>query len=334
MSEQALTTEQLRFLAEAAGAAPSLHNSQPWLLRPAPDSLGMDVYTDPSRAVPLTDPDGRALHISVGAALFNLRVAGLRLGRDPEVRLLPDSTEPGPAATVRLSRPAPASPPFGRDLFEAVGQRHSSRRPYTNRDIPEALFGDLLAAARDEGATLSLLEEAGVRRVLALTHEAERRTGSDLARTAETRAWLRLDEPPANDGIPASALGPQDHDARVPVRNFTGRPSPTDTSQRFEALPQLATLTTHGDLPTDWLRTGQAMERVWLLATVHGLRLSVLHQAVEWPDTRWGLRDPAEGPGHVQLVLRLGYGPPGPATPRRPVDEILDLSDHRPTVGP
>ncbi|WP_327063608.1 hypothetical protein OG715_01195 [Kitasatospora purpeofusca] len=332
MSEQALTTEQLRFLAAAAGAAPSLHNSQPWRLRPAPDSLGMRVYTDPSRAVPLTDPDGRALHISVGAALFNLRVAALRLGRDPEVRLLPEDDDPGLAATVRLSRPAPASPPFGRDLFEAVAQRHSSRRPYTNRDIPEALFGDLLTAALDEGAALSLLEEAGVRRVLALTHDAERRTGTDLARMAETRAWLRLEEPSV-DGIPEFALGSQDHDARVPMRNFTGRPSPTEASQRFEALPQLATLTTHGDLPADWLRAGQAMERVWLLATAHGVRLSVLHQAVEWPDTRWGLRDPAEGPGHVQLVLRLGYGPPGPATPRRQVDEILDLSDQRPTVG-
>lgn len=136
MSEQALTTEQLRFLAAAAGAAPSLHNSQPWRLRPAPDSLGMRVYTDPSRAVPLTDPDGRALHISVGAALFNLRVAALRLGRDPEVRLLPEDDDPGLAATVRLSRPAPASPPSegtssrrSRNAIRAAGRTQTATSP-------------------------------------------------------------------------------------------------------------------------------------------------------------------------------------------------------------
>jgi hypothetical protein len=131
-----------------------------------------------------------------------------------------------------------------------------------------------------------------------------------------------------------AALGPQDREAHVPMRSFTGGPpQPATPSELFEALPQLATLTTHADHAADWLRAGQALERVWLLATVRGLRASVLHQAVEWPETRWGLRDPAEGPGHVQLVLRMGYGPPGAPTPRRPVDEVLDLSDHRSGAG-
>jgi len=327
MTAQSLTSEELLLLAAAGGAAPSLHNSQPWRFRPTPDALGMRVYVDPGRAVPLTDPDGRALHISVGAALFNLRVAAVHLGREPAVRLCPASADPQLVALLDLSQPAATALPYGRDLYLAIGQRHSSRQPYTNRDVPETVLGELIAAAREEGVALSLLEEDGVRRVLSLTAEAERRTDADLARMAETRSWLRLEEP-ATDGIPSAALGPQDHDARVPMRSFTGRP-PADTtaSQRFEALPQLATLTTRIDLPADWLRTGQALERVWLLATVHGLRASVLHQAVEWPDTRWGLRDPTEGPGHVQLVLRLGYGPPGPATPRRPVTEVLDLTD-------
>ncbi|MFC9329255.1 Acg family FMN-binding oxidoreductase [Kitasatospora sp. NPDC057015] len=328
MDEQALTLTQLRFLASAAGTAPSLHNSQPWRFVPVPGSPAVRVYLDRERAVPLTDPDGRALHISVGAALFNLRVAALRLGRDPEVRILPDPAEPDLAAEIALSRPAPSAPAFGPELFEAIRHRHSSRRPFSNRDVPEAVLGELTAAALGEGAVLSPLEEDGVRRVLALTTDAERRTGADLARMAETRSWLRLEEQAA-DGIPAAALGPQDRDARVPMRGFTRRTLPTTPPERFEALPQLALLTTHGDAPADWLRAGQAMQRVWLLATTHGLRASVLHQAVEWPDTRWGLRDPAEGVGHVQLVLRLGYGPPGPDTPRRPVDETLDLTGHR-----
>ncbi|MER7508218.1 hypothetical protein ABTX82_07590 [Streptomyces lavendulae] len=29
--------------------------------------------------------------------------------------------------------------------------------------------------------------------------------------------------------------------------------------------------------------------------------------------------------GHVQTVLRLGYGPVGSATPRRPVTEVLEV---------
>ncbi|MCX4744777.1 hypothetical protein OG455_04450 [Kitasatospora sp. NBC_01287] len=325
MTMQALTPDELRLLAEAGGAAPSLHNSQPWLFRPTPDARGLCLSSDPRRAVPLTDPDGRALHISLGAALFNLRLAAVHLGREPDVHLFPDGDDPHLVALLDLSEPAAVPHPYGRDLYPAITQRRSSRQPFANRDIPETVLGELMAAALDEGVVLSPLEEDGVRRVLSLTAQAEQRTDTDLARMAETRSWLRPEQP-ATDGIPQAALGPQDHEAHVPMRSYTGRPSTDATrSQRFEALPQLATLTTHADLPADWLRAGQALERVWLLATVRGLRASVLHQAVEWPDTRWGLRDPAEGPGHVQLVLRLGYGPPGSPTPRRPVSETLDL---------
>ncbi|WP_405008914.1 Acg family FMN-binding oxidoreductase [Kitasatospora sp. NBC_01539] len=336
------TLADLRLLVTAAGAAPSLHNSQPWRFRPTvdpdgagpngaepngvdPDGVvevhGVEVYADRTRAVPLTDPVGRALHISVGAALLNLRVAAAHLGRTPVVRLMPDPARPDLLAVVSLTGP-PATVYADPELYAAIPHRHSARRPFAGRDVPESVLGELIGAARTEGVHLTPLEEAGVRRVLTLTAEAEARTEADVARQAETRGWLRP-ETPATDGIPASALGPQDHEARVPMRSFTGGP-PALPTERFEALPQVCTLTTHGDGPADWLRAGQALERVWLLATARGVRLTVLHQAVEWPDTRALLRDPEQGPGFVQLVVRIGYGPPGPATPRRPVAETLD----------
>ncbi|MFE7189331.1 Acg family FMN-binding oxidoreductase [Kitasatospora sp. NPDC057541] len=343
MSQSALTPADLRLLAAAGGAAPSLHNSQPWRFRPTPDGGGLEVLADPERSVPLADANGAALHIAAGAALFNLRVAAARLGREGSVRLLPDPADPHLLAVLDLASPAaaplpPGPGPFGRDLYPAIAERHSSRLPFTNRDVPEAVAAELIEAARDEGVALAVLEEEGVRRVMEVTAEAEDRIAHDPARQVETRSWLRPDDGEASDGLPYAVLGPQDHDARVPMREFAGRPplheGPPQPSQRFEALPQLCTLATTGDGPADWLRTGQALERVWLLATVHGLRLTVLHQAVEWPDLRWRLRDPAEGPGHVQLVLRVGYGPPGAATPRRPPADVLDLSAPSGPAGP
>ncbi|MGW1997691.1 Acg family FMN-binding oxidoreductase [Embleya sp. NPDC001921] len=323
MTKAFLSPADLRYLAAAAGAAPSLHNSQPWFFRPTIDGCGIEVHPDRTRAVPLTDPDARAMYISLGAAVFNLRVAAAHLGRDPLVTLMPRDADPPPAAVLDVSRPAPAPLPYGPDLYPAIARRHSSRLPFANRDVPERIVGELIAAADAEDVVLAVLEEADARRVLNLTAEAERRTAADLARQAETRAWLRLEEPAA-DGIPQEALGPQDHDARVPVRAFTGHPPvPPTSTRRFEALPQVATLTTHFDRPQDWLRTGQALQRAWLVATIHDLRVSVLHQAVEWADTRANLRDPQTGPGYVQMVLRMGYGPPGAPTPRRPVAETL-----------
>ena len=329
---QDLTGDQFGYLAAAGAAAPSLHNSQPWRFRATADRRGMLVFADRSRAVPVTDPTGRALHVSVGAAVLNLRVAAATLGLTTRLCLLPAAQQDDLVAELRFEQPRPGEAAavggtlaVDAELYPAIAQRHSSRQPFANRDVPERLVGDLMAAADQEGVVLAVLEEYETRRVLALTTQAERRTAADLAREAELRSWVRL-EAPATDGIPLAALGPADRDARVPVRSFTGHP-PTNVpaSARFEALPQLATFTTAHDDRSAWLRTGMALERVWLLATLHEVRASVFHQAVEWPDTRWQLRDPETGPGYVQIVLRLGFGPPGAASPRRPVAEILQL---------
>ncbi|GGU71063.1 hypothetical protein GCM10010211_40990 [Streptomyces albospinus] len=63
-----------------------------------------------------------------------------------------------------------------------------------------------------------------------------------------------------------------------------------------------------------------------LLATRQGLAGSFATQPLEWPDLRRLLRDPLSGTGYVQMILRLGYGPQGPRTPRRPVDEVLTIT--------
>jgi hypothetical protein len=57
---------------------------------------------------------------------------------------------------------------------------------------------------------------------------------------------------------------------------------------------------------------------------VHGLRASLMHQPMEWPDLRRELSPDPDHTGHAQLLIRLGYGPEGPATPRRAPDEVLD----------
>lgn len=70
---------------------------------------------------------------------------------------------------------------------------------------------------------------------------------------------------------------------------------------------------------------GQALERVLLPATASGLVASIASRPLEWPETRWAVRDPVSAMAHVQTVIRLGYGPEVPASPRRPVADLLDV---------
>ncbi|MFE1786557.1 hypothetical protein ACFW9F_29290, partial [Streptomyces sp. NPDC059506] len=86
---------------------------------------------------------------------------------------------------------------------------------------------------------------------------------------------------------------------------------------RFEEHPRLLLLGTRHDRPADRLLAGQALQRVLLLLTVRGLRASVLHRALEWEDLRRRVHGPSGGPGSPQALVRIGYGPEGPA-PRSP----------------
>src|SRR5690606_27290397 len=92
----------------AAVRAPSLHNSQPWRFRVAPD--GVEVRLDPRRRLPASDPTGWAARLAAGAALFNLRLGIAVQGRRPEVRLLPDPSQPYLVAQVGLGDARPPTP--------------------------------------------------------------------------------------------------------------------------------------------------------------------------------------------------------------------------------
>lgn len=132
----------------AAVAAPSIHNTQPWSFRLDAESATFQVRAAPERGLRHTDPAGRALHLSVGACLLNLRVAITHSGWSPVGRLLPSPEDPGLLAVVRLAGSAARRPTGHRaDLYEAIWRRHSSRLPFSGRQLPPYLRNELGEAA-------------------------------------------------------------------------------------------------------------------------------------------------------------------------------------------
>ncbi|WP_217145806.1 nitroreductase family protein [Streptomyces sp. AC627_RSS907] len=321
-----LDTATVESLLAAAVAAPSIHNTQPWRFRLDPGSQVLEVHSAPERTLPLTDPTHRAQYLSVGAAIFNLRPAAVHQGRRPEVRLLPDPYEPGLLATVRLSDPLGSDdqqPDPG--LHEAIARRHTTWMPFTGRPVPEPIVAEMASAAHAAGARLHVPDIAGTRHLLHLTARAEARNHAHPARTAETRTWLTAPGADTPYGIPATALGPPDAARRMPMRDFIGAlPGPRLPALWFERHVQLALLWTPHDRREDWLRAGQALQYVLLTATAHGLRTSLLHQAMEWPDLRGAMALPRHKRCYPHMLIRFGYGPDGARTPRASTNVVPD----------
>ncbi|HTX84829.1 MAG TPA: nitroreductase family protein [Streptosporangiaceae bacterium] len=320
MSEK-FTDSQISEIVEAASAAPSVHNSQPWQFEAAGGELRL--HGVPERALRVADPEGRALYVSCGAALFNARLAARIAGLETDVSLLPHPDYPlDVLAVLRVrARRVPTAPE--RSLYESIWRRHTSRRPYSSRQIPRVLMAGLQKSAEAEDARLRLLDRRDTSSVLGLAARAGQELAASPAHQGELSRWIGDG---GVDGIPSWALPGRPQHKPSPVRDgdflAVGRPV-SGTRAAYERNPHLTALTTEHDEPEDWLRAGQALQHVLLVATLNGLSASFLYQLIERDDMREGAERSWPWPEHLQMIIRFGYSQEVLPTPRRSPAEVM-----------
>jgi len=318
MVEGALTRRTAERLIEAATAAPSLHNSQPWRFVARLADRVIEIYADPSRTLRRGDPRGRAVHIACGSALFNLRLAVAQAGCEPVARLLPSQHDPLLLASVRLAgpyRPRPAE----RDLYAAI--RHpAGRGPFTARPLTRGLMSALREAAALEGASLRELDQTDALRMLRRSAAADPGLRADPGYLAAVAAWAGGRQ--QSGQVP----GKRPTGEVLTVRGLPAGPGTGLPPAMREASSQLVVISTGADDRASWLRAGQAAQRVLLLAThrgVHAAPLSLALEAAGPPGGTLAGVEPALAGEHPAVILRLGCGREGPVTARRPVAQVL-----------
>lgn len=300
----------LRRAAVRATLAPSVHNSQPWRLHLTEDLL--ELHADLSRQLSVLDPTGRQLHISCGCALMNARVSIAASGASAKVNRLPD---PRPSTLIASLVPheGPADLSLAA-LDSMIELRQLNRQQFTDDRVPGSVLAILTAAAAAEGATFTLIESPQAKAAVAeLSQRAEDIENLNPAYRAELRAWSTND-PARRDGM-RDGIGVRAFDIRD-----AGRQAPWGGSS---ATQTLGVLCTDGDGPADWVRAGEALERLLLEISRHDLAASLLTQIGEVPATRAGLRRQLQLTGYPHLLVRIGHAPPTPASRRRRLVDVL-----------
>lgn len=316
---------QLLFLLNYAVLAPSVQNTQPWRFRVVGSEV--ELYADRTRALAVADPEDRQLIMSCGAALFHLQVAMRHFGYQPQVRLLPDPDAPDLLASVRLGPPEPATL-LDHRLFQAIKKRRTNRLPFTDQPVPEAELRALERAVEQEEAHLIVVQERTKLYELAeLIAKADQQQISDPHFRRELAAWTHPSRSESKDGLPLTARGLQEwlgSAGPLVLRTFLwARGQVARDRQLAEGSPVLLVLLTDHDEPPAWLQAGQALDRLLLQAADYGLTASFLNQPIEVSEMRLKLRAWLATEAWPQTILRLGYGPPVPPTPRRSVQEVL-----------
>ncbi len=317
--------DALEFCVQYAVLAPSVHNTQPWWFRVHGTSI--TIGHDLSRGLPLLDPDDREALISVGASAFILRVALAHFGFSVTGSTWPDPTNP--QACLRLDVSEESVDVALMPLFDAITRRRTSRAAFDGRPAPDDVIRQLVADAAGEGATFHIVTDHASRQVLAeLVSAADHEQMSDKRFRRELASWLRPAHSRRLDGIRWHGSGLEEvlsAAAPLVLRTFdVGDGRAAHDHQLAEASPTLAVLSTERDDRSAWLCAGQALGRLLLRATANDLSVGYLNQPVELAHLRPELAEAVNASGPPQLLMRIGYGPPPAAQPRRAVDKVLD----------
>ncbi|MFC3454569.1 Acg family FMN-binding oxidoreductase [Amycolatopsis speibonae] len=313
-----LNSEQVNSVLRSATLAPSTHNTQPWLFRCA--GTGIELHADPRRILPVTDPDGRELVLSCGAALFTLRTAIHALGFHPATTLMPSRADPDLLAVVRPLAERTPDPKVSR-LARAITRRRTNRRPFLPSAVPRSTLATLRHATELEHAWMPSLDAEQCRALRDLTARARRVQLADPDFVAELGRWSGLGAG-TRDGVPTYATEGSPADESWLLDEF-GADEFGAGGAGTRPDPLVVVIGSLTDERLDRLQAGQALQRVLLTATSAGLDASYISPPLMVRTARAELRRLLGCGVWPQVLLRVGYGLPLPWTPRRPLDDVL-----------
>ena len=342
----AAETELRRFMLAHALLAPNPHNFQSWIadLR---EPGRIHLLCDGERLLPETDPFGRQILIGCGAFVELAVIAASERGHAVTVTLFPQGAPAArslPAGTVVATlTPGPSGSAPRDPLFAAIPRRHTAKTAYAEgRSLPEALTAAWVETARRHGlqaGTVAAPEPvAALRRITREAYEIESTTP---ATWLESARLFRI----GPDAIARHRDGISLSSPMIRVLHATGLFDPMEVPQRGKSSLQRVMdhwmpmetgsgflwMASRGNARVQQVEAGRAHVRQHLLATVAGVDMHPLSQALQEFDAMSGQYaavhralgvDPAQGT--VQMLSRVGYSsaPAGP-TPRRELGTLL-----------
>lgn len=318
-----IPADQVDYLVSTAARAPSVHNTQPWRFKINPYHI--ELLADPRRRLRV-DPVGREMLVSCGAALFGLRLAIRSLGYRPVVTPFPDPARLRLLARIALVAGMPMTT-LERDMLNGVPHRHTHRGAFRPGPLPPRLVAGMQHDALTERATLALVRRPiDYERLASLLAATGPRQDVDPAAMADIMRWAGAAPGSARDGIPARAFPsrPAAEPGRLRQRDFDlGR------GVGKEPVPggppaSTAVLLTRGDLRADWLRAGQALQRLLLRAASNWVFASLYTQPLESAQIRHLVAERLALPGFPQVLLQFGVADTTQPTSRRPSAKLID----------
>ncbi|MUL80795.1 MULTISPECIES: Rv1355c family protein [unclassified Mycolicibacterium] len=310
---QAEPTGMADILANAATRAPSGGNAQPWHIESSDNRISLRLATKYTTAM---DVGYRGSAVALGAAAFNARVAAAAHDLTGQVQWSRGDEGTPLYGVMEFS---PGSAPELAELYHPMLARETNRLRGTSEPIATDVLDDLRAAARNEGAELTILDgPAEIETAAGILAETDRIRYLTPTLHREMMSELRWPGDPGPDtGLDVTTLGLDPAD--MVVLDILRRPEVMaklsdwnagtalgdDTYERVTSSSALAVVSVRGHRLTDYALAGSAVEAVWVGAQQHGLAVQPVSPVFLYAHDD---RDRHElSPGHADALRDLQY---------------------------
>jgi len=346
-------SDPIEMIVDAARWAPSGGNIQPW--RFEADAQEIRMYLVPDRTTTM-DVRHRGSYVAIGAALFNARVAAASLKNLGDIQLFPEGSPSHHVATLMMGD---ATDYEIAPLATRVRTRVANRQPGNGEPLDEQVVKVLTRGVQREGAQLRLAtDRTQIESMAELLGESDRIRFLLPTLHREMVGELRF---PGRDSLSEGLdvrtleLSPPEIAALELLRRpdvmehladwRSGQMLGARTRATVASSSAVAVVTVPRSDPAWYVRGGEAVERLWLTAELHGLAVQpvspVFLYAIDDKDLLrlggerhaetiyglsrrfhqfWDLDDGEE----ATLLLRLSHSaPPSTRSARLPLQQLL-----------
>jgi nitroreductase len=356
----------MRYIVKAGIRAPSGDNAQPWKF--AWNDNKIRLYLNPDADHSFFNVRQIASAISCGAVLENMRIAAAAFGLEAKATYLSSPESSDLMASIELEHARKPEDP----LHGAIWRRCTNRKPFAKKPIQKGMLDSLVSeASKIDGVKLHIVtEDADIKKLAKVIFKVDRIRTEHRPLHEHLHSMIRYTEEEAmerRDGFPLKNL-----EAGLAGELFLKYTRPWSVMNVLNragfgkivaahSLKAMATssvavlITVSGMSIHDFVRGGQALERLWLKASQEGLSVQPM-TAITLFWSRWQLEGGGSfqpkhetllsnvwmeyrqlfpevdflGEGHVML-LRLGYGKDVEVrTLRRDIEDLVLKAEHQP----
>lgn len=322
--KKARQKEQLKFILNFAIMAPSSHNTQPWRFEVSDTCI--ILKGDPSRALPVSDSTKREFYISLGACLFNLRVALAYFGFDAVVTYAVGN-QSNRVAVIDCVKTNKSDVVLS-SKFIGLMNRFTDKQKFLPKPIPSSFRAYIAGCSGDTNIDITLVYEKKSRKKIAeFIASATVQIMKQSPFRQELSRWLRHNYTRQFDGMPASTMGIGDIQSIIGPFLMNTVNLATGESDRacVWSSPLLVIVTAKKESPVAWVKLGEIYEHILLYAATKHIHSATLTALVESSIASRKARQLLVLPGIPQAFIRLGYSnSPVTRSPRLPVELVLD----------